>query len=72
MLFCFSGKGVRSVKVAEILREKQPKEYKELNPKKIDYKKSKEKKERFSEREIKELMSHSAYKRCGRAIRQIK
>lgn len=54
------------MKVAEILIEKQPKEYKELN------KKNKEKKEHFSERDIRELMSHSAYKRCGRAIKQIK
>ncbi len=60
------------MKVAEILKEKQLKEYKELNKKHGEKQKSKEKKERFSERDINELMSHSAYKRYGGAIKQIK
>lgn len=58
--------------MAEILRDKQPKEYNQLNKKNAESHKSSEKKERFSEKEIKELMSHSAYKRCGGAMRQIK
>lgn len=60
------------MKVAEILKDKQPKEFKELKNNINESKKDSKKKQRFSQREIEELMSHSAYKRCGRAIRQIK
>jgi len=60
---------VRSVKIGEILREKQPKEYKKLRNEQNTIKKH----EHFSTREIEELMYHSCYKRSkGGALRQIK
>lgn len=57
--------------MAEVLKDKQPKQLKKLN-KGINESKQNSKKKRFSQREVEELMSHSAYKCCGRAIRQIR
>lgn len=47
------------MKIGEILREKQPKEYKKLRNEQNTIKKH----EHFSTREIEELMYHSCYKR---------
>jgi len=54
------------VQVREIIKEKQPKEYSKLKDRHSKYK------EKLTEREINELMSHSFYKRQGGAIRQVR
>lgn len=54
--------------IREILKESQPDYYRKLVKKH-----SKKKPEKLTEKEIKELMGHSAYKRgAGGAIRQVK
>ncbi|MBN7575424.1 MULTISPECIES: hypothetical protein [Clostridium] len=50
--------------IEKILKERDPKTYKKLDAIK--------KKEKLSERDIKELMSHSSYKRHKGAIKQVK
>lgn len=70
-LFCnfYYFKGVRNLKIGEILREKQPKEYEEL----INNKNKIEKQENLSTREIEKLMKNNCYKRVrGGALRQIR
>lgn len=54
------------MKIKEILKEIDPKLYKRLESMK------KKKKEKLSERDIKELMYHSSYKRHKGAIKQVK
>ena len=57
------------MKIREILKEAQPGYYEKLVNKRLPKKKS----EKLTEKEIKELMGHSAYKRgAGGAIRQVK
>lgn len=57
------------MKIREILKEAQPKSYLKL----VKKKRSKKKTEKLTEKELKELMGHSAYKReTGGAIRQVR
>ena len=51
------------MKIREIVKGKQPKEFNKIN-------KLRDKK--FNENELKDLMSHSSYKRKNGALRQIK
>ncbi|WP_404988421.1 hypothetical protein [Clostridium culturomicium] len=57
--------------LGKIIKEAQPKVYSKLKEKRERKKRSKEVK--FTEKDIKELMSHSSYKRgSGGAIRQVR
>ncbi|MEG3040882.1 MAG: hypothetical protein RR891_02685 [Clostridium sp.] len=58
-----------SVKIENIIRETQPEDFSKL--KNIQHTKTK-KVEKLTERDLKELMGHSSYKRKGGAIRQVK
>lgn len=55
----------------KVLKTKGLEEHNRLNEKDKDNKRNKNN-EKLSTRDIEELMSHSCYKRRGRAIRQIK
>lgn len=55
--------GVIEMKIREIVKEKQPKEFNKMN---------KLRNKKFNENELKDLMSHSSYKRKNGALRQIK
>ena len=56
------------MKIGQILQDKQPKEYKRINKER-----KKKYKENLSERDIKELMGHSSYKRGpGGSIKQVR
>lgn len=52
--------------IGEIIKETQPDVYSKL------VKKKKLSKEKLTEKDIKELMGHSSYKRTGGAIRQVR
>lgn len=57
------------MKIGEILREKQPKEYEEL----INNKNKIKKEEDFCTRDIEEMMRHSCYRRSeGGILKQIR
>lgn len=59
------------MRIKNILKDTQSKEYKKL--KSISNKKHKRKKENLSERDLKDLMSHSSYIRGKRgAIKQVR
>lgn len=64
------------MEIREILKRTQPELYEKLNKRdrnnKRSSKKRKENKVNLNEKDIKELMSHSSYRRCSGAIRQIK
>ena len=64
------------MRIEEILKRTQPELYETLKYKgknsKGRNKKRKQKKENLNEKDINELMSHSSYRRCSGAIRQIK
>ena len=65
------------MRIEEILKRTQPEIYETLKNKgknnKRRNKKRKQKKENLNEKDIKELMSHSSYRRgTGGAIRQVK
>lgn len=65
------------LKIEEILKRTQPELYERLNKRdknnKRRNKKRKQRKEKLNEIDIKELMSHSSYRRgTGGAIRQVK
>ena len=51
--------------IGEINKETQPDVYSKLVKKKLS-------KEKLTEKDIKELMGHSSYKRTGGAIRQVR
>lgn len=55
--------------IGDIIKETQPEIHSKL---KKMCKHTKKKKEKLTEKDIKELMGHSHYKRCGGAIRQVK
>lgn len=58
--------------IREILKENQPKVYKELKDKyRFKEDKAKVKDERLTEEDIKELMGNRRYKRVNGALRQI-
>lgn len=62
LLLC--SKRGESMRIKDILKEKQPGTYSKLHSKK---------EEKLTEKDIKELMSHSAYKRSSSgAIRQVR
>ncbi|AOY53853.1 hypothetical protein [Clostridium perfringens] len=52
------------MRIKDIIKETQPKEFKKID--KLN------KKEEFTEKELKELMSNRAYRRRNGALRQIK
>ena len=56
-------KVVSAIRIGEIIKDNQPDEYSKL--KKHSY-------EKLTEKELKELMRHSSYKRCSGAIRQVR
>ena len=64
------------MEIREILKRTQPELYEKLNKRdrnnKRSSKKRKENKVNLNEKDINELMSHSSYRRCSGAIRQIK
>lgn len=64
------------MEIREILKRTQPELYEKLNKRdrnnKRSSKKRKENKVNLNEKDIKELMSHSSYRRYSGAIRQIK
>ncbi|MDB1943729.1 hypothetical protein PMY73_07105 [Clostridium tertium] len=51
------------MRIKDILKEKQPVTYSKLHS---------NKEEKLTEKDLKELMSHSSYKRCSGAIRQVR
>lgn len=51
--------------IGEIIKETQPDIYSKLVKKKLS-------KEKLTEKDIKELMGHSSFKRTGGAIRQVR
>lgn len=54
------------MEISRIIKEKQPGEYSKLKQH------SKHTEEKLTKRDIKELMSHSSYKRQSGAIRQVR
>ncbi|WP_294186372.1 hypothetical protein [uncultured Clostridium sp.] len=64
------------MEIREILKRTQPELYEKLNKRdrnnKRSSKKRKQNKVNLNEKDINELMSHSSYRRCSGAIRQIK
>uniref|UniRef100_UPI0025FC7988 hypothetical protein n=1 Tax=uncultured Clostridium sp. TaxID=59620 RepID=UPI0025FC7988 len=64
------------MEIREILKRTQPELYEKLNKRdrnnKRSSKKRKENKVNLNEKDIKELMDHSSYRRYSGAIRQIK
>ena len=64
------------MEIREILKRTQPELYEKLNKRdrnnKRSSKKMKQNKGNLNEKDINELMSHSSYRRCSGAIRQIK
>jgi len=60
---------VIGVKISEILKTNQPKIHKALS-KKSGKKRSRA--EKLTERDIKELMGHSSYKKVSGAVRQVR
>ena len=64
------------MEIREILKRTQPELYEKLNKRdrnnKRSSKKRKQNKVNLNENDINELMSHSSYRRCSGAIRQIK
>jgi hypothetical protein len=64
------------MEIREILKRTQPELYEKLNKRdrnnKRSSKKRKQNKGNLNEKDINELMSHSSYRRCSGAIRQIK
>lgn len=64
MCFLFVKKRGEGVRIKDILKEKQPVTYSKLHS---------QKEEKLTEKDIKELMDHSAYKRSSSgAIRQVR
>lgn len=58
--------------IGETIKKNQPKEYQRLKKKKRK-RKRKKRNEKLSEKDIKELMGHSSYRRgTGGAIRQVR
>lgn len=55
------------MKIQEIIKETQPDIYSKLTHNKIH-----SNREKLTEKDIKELMGHSSYKRTGGAIRQVR
>ena len=64
------------MEIREILKRTQPELYEKLNKRdrnnKRSSKKRKQNKGNLNEKDINELMSHSSYRRCSGAIRQVK
>ena len=64
------------MEIREILKRTQPELYEKLNKRdrnnKRSSKKRKQNKGNLNEKDINDLMSHSSYRRCSGAIRQIK
>lgn len=62
------------MRIEDILKENQPTEYKKLKdkPKKREKLSHAKANEELTERDIKELMSHSSYKRKNGYIRQVR
>lgn len=65
LLLCQKGSVI--VTIGEIIKETQPEIHSKLKKNKHT-----RKKEKLTEKDIKESMGHSHYKRCGGAIRQVK
>lgn len=66
--FVMQRKGSVIVTIGEFIKETQP----EIHSKLKQMNKHTRSKEKLTEKDIKDLMSHSSYKRCGGAIRQVK